>query len=152
MNSIKTNKFNVLMNKMNNFIVGVLVISLVNTAHSWEQVDQMCIEKLNLDKNVIEPLTRKFLHSEDNDDYNKYSECYWKEYKLLDDNNNIKWDALETLFTSILGKFYKKELVTYLKECKDQHLKGENIGQTIVKNQNCIIKGLKIEEFDSFRK
>ncbi|KAF5289560.1 hypothetical protein FQA39_LY15007 [Lamprigera yunnana] len=104
-----------------------------------QSIDQYCIEKLALDKSVMNVLIKELIHPiEESHDYNRYSECFWKENGFMNLDGTINWIAVQEDNESKFGKSVK--LSNLIRNCKLQHLKGSTNGITAVKNQNCLMK------------
>ncbi|KAF5308828.1 hypothetical protein FQR65_LT00528 [Abscondita terminalis] len=115
------------------------VILMVQMTVAWEREDEICSKKLNIEKSVLEKLIGKLVHETDNETYNKYSECYWKEKKMLREDGTIDWDAVKKKL-GVAFFLVEEEFHTAVDECREQKITGKDVGQTVVKNQNCMMK------------
>ncbi|KAF5308829.1 hypothetical protein FQR65_LT00529 [Abscondita terminalis] len=115
-------------------------IFLAQMSAAWEPEDEICSKKLNIERGVLEKLIDKLIHEVDNETYNKYSECYWQEKKMLNEDGSIDWDAVKTELGPVAPSSH--EFFKICDRCKEQNLVGKDVGQTIVKNQNCLMKGV----------
>ncbi|KAB0802736.1 hypothetical protein PPYR_04922 [Photinus pyralis] len=112
---------------------------LVQVHGGWEPEDEICVNKLKLNRNEIEPLTEEGIHDLSNENYNRYSECYWKEYKMLGDDGGILWNVVKEVLEN---KLETDEIDAIVNECEEKKIRGNNVGETVVLTQNCIAEGL----------
>uniref|UniRef100_A0A1Y1M2Y6 Uncharacterized protein n=1 Tax=Photinus pyralis TaxID=7054 RepID=A0A1Y1M2Y6_PHOPY len=119
------------------FIIFIAILNLQHQIHAgWEPIDEICINRLNLDRKVMEPIVNKALHTLEDKDYLSYSECYWKESKLINDNDEIDWVQIENIVPKRLKRI--KHISNVIQSCKKLNLQGRNNGETAVQIQNCI--------------
>ncbi|KAF5308827.1 hypothetical protein FQR65_LT00527 [Abscondita terminalis] len=125
---------------MNFVFATVCAILMVQISAAWEPEDETCSKKLNIERAILEKLTEKLIHVTDDETYNKYSECYWQEKKMLNEDGSIDWDAVKKEFATVIPSGINFQSV--IDKCKAENISGKDVGQTIVKNQNCMMKEL----------
>ncbi|KAK5649794.1 hypothetical protein RI129_000823 [Pyrocoelia pectoralis] len=113
-----------------------ITIFIYRTEAGWEPIDDLCIRRLNLDRKVMEPIVNKALHTFEDKDYLAYTECYWKEYKLINENDEIDWEQIENIVPKKLKRI--KNISTVIQTCKATNIQGKSNGEIAVKIQNCI--------------
>ena len=108
---------------------------------SAEKKDELCLRKLGLKEEVMRPILKNIVHPlHENEDYNIFLECYWKELEYMDDKGKLLWNNIERDYEA---KFDKSDILRdIISHCKNQHLRGANVGETAIKNQNCLMEGV----------
>ncbi|KAF2883483.1 hypothetical protein ILUMI_22692 [Ignelater luminosus] len=116
--------------------------------------EQQCIDDLGLNKeHILLEIDDEDGAPEDDDQYNRFTECYWKKMELQYDNGKIDYDALRRFTQQAATEDLKdgdEEVVLMVKQlvrravnyCRDNPAEGNSHGQIAVKTQNCIVQTL----------
>lgn len=116
----------------------------------WDVESDQCVAELKLNKETIQALNKNVV-PEDDADFNKYLECYWKKLKILKANGDIDWGKVKDYLVNLFKDAFPHQvdelvatlgpvLETAIESCKSENLQGTSYGQKIAKLQNCIVK------------
>ncbi|KAF5298668.1 hypothetical protein FQA39_LY11744 [Lamprigera yunnana] len=113
---------------------------------SFSNEELKCIKEFNLNATKLTILLKLPYMPEHDVDFNKFTECTWKQQGLLDVKGDVIWTAfkfyvkgayMDAVGIADLADFFAEDTTSH---CKD--VKGNSPGQIAVKLMNCIVKRL----------
>uniref|UniRef100_A0A1Y1MRV2 Uncharacterized protein n=1 Tax=Photinus pyralis TaxID=7054 RepID=A0A1Y1MRV2_PHOPY len=79
--------------------------------------EDVCLNKLYLDKDVMKPLLEQVIHPvEESVDYNAFLECFWKRIGYMDERGDLYWDDIRVDYEAKFGK--SDQLMRVVVHCK----------------------------------
>ncbi|KAK4885377.1 hypothetical protein RN001_001648 [Aquatica leii] len=115
-----------------------------------EVEEETCVLELKLDALEIEDTNRRYLVSENNTDFQKFLECYWKEIEYMDKNGTLNSTLLENKFIEdIEFEMLSRSRAVYLTDILttsiingSKLIKGDSDGELVLYLQDYILRRL----------
>lgn len=109
---------------------------------------QACVTELNLEVEKIMKINGEDYTPEGDEDYARYTECYWKRMGYVDDFGDFIADNLKKMIVESIKidahtkKSMHKIADLILDQCRHSH--GPTIGKKAIRMENCITKYYKV--------